>query len=79
VRIGECTVVGVGAVVTKDLPVDVIAIDNPAGGIHHLDRDETGDSLPSKDPDHAPQPMRRTQGFVFEAAPKRSEAAFTVV
>jgi maltose O-acetyltransferase len=36
VTIGENTVVGAGAVVTKDLPANVVAVGNPARVIRHL-------------------------------------------
>jgi maltose O-acetyltransferase len=36
VTIGENTVVGAGAVVTKDLPADVVAVGNPARVVRHL-------------------------------------------
>jgi hypothetical protein len=37
VSIGVNTVVGAGAVVTRDLPPNVVAVDNPARAIKHLD------------------------------------------
>jgi hypothetical protein len=37
VTIGINTVVGAGAVVTRDLPPNVVAVDNPARAIKHLD------------------------------------------
>ena len=37
VTLGENTVVGAGAVVTKDLPPSVVAVGNPARVIKHLD------------------------------------------
>ena len=33
VTIGDNTVVGAGSVVTRDLPANVVAVGNPAGGI----------------------------------------------
>jgi maltose O-acetyltransferase len=36
VTIGENTVVGAGAVVTRDLPADVVAVGNPATVIRSL-------------------------------------------
>lgn len=36
VTVGENTVVGAGAVVTKDLPADVVAVGNPARVVRHL-------------------------------------------
>ena len=36
VTIGDNTVVGAGAVVTRDLPTDVVAVGNPARVIRHL-------------------------------------------
>jgi maltose O-acetyltransferase len=38
VTIGETTVVGTGAVVTKDLPANVAAVGNPARVIRTCDR-----------------------------------------
>jgi maltose O-acetyltransferase len=37
VTIGEHTVVGAGAVVTRDLPANVVAVGNPARVVRHLD------------------------------------------
>ena len=37
VTIGENTVVGAGAVVTRDLPADVVAVGNPARIVKKLD------------------------------------------
>ena len=37
VTIGENTVVGAGAVVTKDLPANVVAVGNPAKVVRHLE------------------------------------------
>ncbi|WRL67013.1 hypothetical protein U6N30_15445 [Blastococcus brunescens] len=37
VTIGENTVVGAGAVVTRDLPADVVAVRNPARVVRTLD------------------------------------------
>ncbi|MBD8042365.1 sugar O-acetyltransferase [Arthrobacter sp. Sa2BUA2] len=39
VSIGENTVVGAGAVVTKDLPPNVVAVGNPARTVRELDAD----------------------------------------
>ncbi len=36
VTIGENTVVGAGPVVTRDLPLDVVAVGNPAGVVKTL-------------------------------------------
>ena len=36
VTIGENTVVGAGAVVTRDLPADVVAVGNPARVVRKL-------------------------------------------
>jgi maltose O-acetyltransferase len=36
VSIGENTVVGPGAVVTRDLPADVVAVGNPARVVRQL-------------------------------------------
>jgi maltose O-acetyltransferase len=36
VTIGEDTVVGAGAVVTRDLPANVVAVGNPARVVRHL-------------------------------------------
>ena len=35
--IGENTVVGAGAVVTRDLPADVVAVGNPARVVRQLE------------------------------------------
>jgi maltose O-acetyltransferase len=37
VTIGENTVVGAGAVVTRDLPADVVAVGNPARVVRQLE------------------------------------------
>jgi maltose O-acetyltransferase len=37
VSIGENTVVGAGAVVTRDLPGDVVAVGNPARVVRRLE------------------------------------------
>ena len=37
ITIGDNTVVGAGAVVTRDLPANVVAVDNPARVVKHLD------------------------------------------
>jgi maltose O-acetyltransferase len=37
VSIGENTVVGAGAVVTRDLPANVVAVGNPARVVRTLD------------------------------------------
>ena len=37
VTIGENTVVGAGAVVTRDLPANVVAVGNPARVVRQLD------------------------------------------
>jgi maltose O-acetyltransferase len=39
VRIGDDTVVGAGAVVTRDLPAGVVAVGNPARVIRTVDAD----------------------------------------
>ena len=41
VRIGKNTVVGAGAVVTKDLPPNAVAVGNPARVIREIDENET--------------------------------------
>ncbi|MGB7417471.1 MAG: hypothetical protein WA902_24960 [Thermosynechococcaceae cyanobacterium] len=38
VTIGANTVVGAGAVVTRDLPANVVAVGNPAGVIRKVER-----------------------------------------
>jgi maltose O-acetyltransferase len=45
VTIGANTVVGAGAVVTRDLPANVVAVGNPARVIKHLDAPKSGDGL----------------------------------
>lgn len=47
VTIGENTVVGAGAVVTRDLPANVVAVGNPARVIRHLDPGGPGTEGPA--------------------------------
>lgn len=41
VRIGRNSVIGAGAVVTKDIPANVVAVGNPARVVREIDEDET--------------------------------------
>jgi maltose O-acetyltransferase len=43
VSIGHNTVVGAGAVVTRDLPADVVAVGNPARVVKRLEDPDTAE------------------------------------
>lgn len=49
ITIGERSIIGAGAVVTRDVPPGVVVAGNPAKVLRHLPKDETGPTSPSSE------------------------------